>query len=144
MNEAGDSNPFAPPPEPGERVPTPPAASAPGFYGGQSTAGAGAPAAPNRSATAAVGPGAPGTFPARPSTNVSAIIAFVMSLLGIIPVVSIIAVILGHRALIAVGRTGEAGGGLARAALVMGYLGILGWAILIVFTTSFGIASTAA
>jgi hypothetical protein len=55
--------------------------------------------------------------------NTSATIAFVLSLLGLVltPVVDIAAVIVAHHALGTIRRTGEAGAGLAKAALVIGY-----------------------
>jgi len=67
---------------------------------------------------------APAGYPAAPRvTNSSATIAFVLSLLGLVltPVVDIAAVIVGHHALGTIRRTGEAGAGLATAALAIGY-----------------------
>jgi uncharacterized membrane protein len=57
------------------------------------------------------------------ATNSSATIAFVLSLLGLVltPVVDVAAVIVGHYALRTIRRTGEAGAGLAKAALGIGY-----------------------
>ncbi len=57
------------------------------------------------------------------ATSTSATIAFVLSLLGLVltPVVDIAAVIVGHYALATIRRTGQAGAGLAKAALVIGY-----------------------
>jgi uncharacterized membrane protein len=66
----------------------------------------------------------PSGYPAAPqAANASATIAFVLSLLGLVftPVVDIAAVIVGHHALRTIRRTGEAGAGLAKAALGIGY-----------------------
>jgi peptidyl-prolyl cis-trans isomerase B (cyclophilin B) len=59
--------------------------------------------------------------------NTSATIAFVLSLLGLVftPIVDVAAVIVGHHALSTIRRTGEAGAGLAKAALAIGY-GLIG------------------
>lgn len=54
-------------------------------------------------------------------TNTMAIVAFVCSF-----VVSIVAIILGHVALAQIKRTGEDGRGFAVAALVLGYIGLVG------------------
>src|SRR5512143_3440865 len=66
----------------------------------------------------------PARYPAAPRVaNTSATIAFVLALLGLVlaPVVDIAAVIVGHHALGTIRRTGEAGAGLAKAALAIGY-----------------------
>ena len=66
----------------------------------------------------------PAGYPVAPRVaNTSATIAFVLSLLGLVftPVVDIAAVIVGHHALSTIRRTGEAGAGLAKAALAIGY-----------------------
>jgi uncharacterized membrane protein len=66
----------------------------------------------------------PAGYPAAPrAANTSASIAFVLSLLGLVltPVVDVAAVIVGHHALSTIRRTGEAGAGLAKAALAIGY-----------------------
>jgi len=55
-------------------------------------------------------------------TNGLAIAAFVMSLLCC----NVLAVIFGHIALSQINRTGEGGKGLATAALIIGYLSIIG------------------
>lgn len=60
--------------------------------------------------------------------NPWAIASLVLGLLG----TAILAVIAGHVALSQIGRTGERGTGLAIAGLVLGYLEIVGYAILIV------------
>jgi Domain of unknown function (DUF4190) len=59
-------------------------------------------------------------------TNPSAVAALVCGILticGLFPAV-IAALILGHRALRQIRRTGEAGYGLAKAGLILGYLGL--------------------
>ena len=55
-------------------------------------------------------------------TNSLAIAAFVMSLLCC----NVLAVIFGHIAISQINRTGEGGKGLATAALIIGYLSIIG------------------
>ena len=75
--------------------------------------------------------------PAAPRTNsfaVAALVCGILAFCGLGPI-AIVAVVLGHRALSQIRRTGEDGYGLARAGLVLGYvalaLGVL--ALLIVF-----------
>lgn len=60
-------------------------------------------------------------------TNTLAIIALIASFF-----ISIVGVVLGHIALSQIKRTGEGGRGLAIAALVIGYLGILFAIILVI------------
>jgi hypothetical protein len=64
--------------------------------------------------------------PAARRTNSSAIAALVCGILafcGLAPI-AIVAVILGHKALTQIRRTGEHGYGLAKAGLVLGYLAL--------------------
>ncbi|MFD5599286.1 DUF4190 domain-containing protein [Leucobacter sp. NPDC058333] len=56
--------------------------------------------------------------------NTYAVVAFVLAFL-----VSVAAVVLGHIALAQIRRTHERGWGLAAAALILGYLGVIGGAI---------------
>ena len=58
------------------------------------------------------------TIPQSPSTNGLAIASFVTSLFGL----TILAVIFGHVAKSQIARTGQGGGGLATAGLVIGYI----------------------
>lgn len=80
-----------------------------------------------------------GTVPANERWNVLAIVGFVLAF-----VVSLGAVICGHIALSQIKRTGEKGRGLAIAALVLGYLGILLgliWIALIIAAVAAGVSS---
>ena len=86
--------------------------------------------------------------PAARRTNPSAIAALVCGILafcGLGPI-AIAAVILGHKALRQIRRTGEDGHGLAKAGLVLGYLalalGVL--SLLMIFGLSHGVAGTSA
>lgn len=88
----------------------------------------------------------PAGYPPAPRvTNSSATIAFVLSLLGLVftPIVDIAAVIVGHHALRTIRRTGEAGAGLAKAALAIGY-GLIGvGALVTAFVVAMLVGSTA-
>jgi uncharacterized membrane protein len=79
------------------------------------------------------------------STNSSATIAFVLALLGLVftPVVDIAAVIVGHHALATIRRTGEAGAGLAKAALAIGY-SLIGIGVLVVAFMAAAVAGSIA
>lgn len=73
--------------------------------------------------------------PAGPGTNVLAILSLIFSCLGvvlIVPVIgSIAGVVMGHLANKQIPSTGEQGAGLAKAGLIVGYIG-LGLAALVV------------
>jgi hypothetical protein len=56
-----------------------------------------------------------------PPTNVLAVMALVFALIG----GTVVAVVLGHIAVSQIGRTGERGEGMAKAALVIGYLSLV-------------------
>ncbi len=73
---------------------------------------------------------------ALPPTNGSAIAAFVLSLFGVVPLVSIVAIILGRFAQSTVSRTGEGGYGLAKAAVIIGIVGVALWLLVIVFVAA--------
>ena len=82
-----------------------------------------APAAPAYAAPA-YAPGAPVA-----KWNVLAIVSLVTSLLWI----SLVGVITGHLALSQIKKTGEQGHGLALAGVIIGYVGLLGGIIAIIF-----------
>lgn len=65
-------------------------------------------------------------------TNSNAVAALVFSLLWGFGLFSLGAVILGHVALHQIRRTGEGGNGLAVAGLILGYLGALPLAVMVV------------
>ena len=115
------SDPFLPPPAPQYAAPQP---YAPGY------------AQPAGTATPP---------PASATTNSSATIAFVLALLGLVltPVVDIAAVIVGHYALATIRRTGEAGAGLAKAALAIGY-SLIGIGVLVVAFVAAAVAGSIA
>lgn len=71
----------------------------------------------------------PYTAPPQGKTNVLAIVSLVLSILWI----SIPGVVCGHIALNQIKKTGENGRGLAIAGLVVGYVGILGGLLLVLF-----------
>ena len=74
-------------------------------------------------------PPAPATgYAPQAPLNALGIVAFVLSLCGF----NVIAVVLGHISLSQIKRTGERGSGFAIAALVIGYLTLLGILLLIV------------
>jgi len=76
-------------------------------------------------------PGAhvPTPTPQRPPLNGAALFSFIASLLGLAMVVpiagSIIGIIFGKRAMDQVDESGERGGGLAQAAVIFGYFGLV-------------------
>ena len=77
----------------------------------------------------------PGYAPAAPPTNQKALISMILGIVGltIVPILaSIPAVILGHMSRKEIARTGESGGGMATAGLIMGYIGSIGYIIAIV------------
>ncbi len=95
---------------------------------------------------AAPPPHVPAYAPTPPAaTNTSATIAFVLALLGLVltPVVDIAAVIVGHHALATIRKTGEAGAGLAKAALAIGY-SLIGIGTLVVVFVAAAIAGSVA
>jgi hypothetical protein len=59
------------------------------------------------------------TLPPSGKTNTLAIVAFVLSFIASVP-----AIVLGHIALVQIGRKNESGHGLAVAALWIGYVGL--------------------
>jgi hypothetical protein len=79
---------------------------------------------------------APPTAPApsgQAKTNTLAIVALIVSLVQCIPIVSpVAAVILGHIAMKQIRERSEGGRGLAIAALILGYLGLVVWIVLLV------------
>ena len=81
--------------------------------------------------TPAAQPAAPAYAPAAPGAkwNVLAIVSLVTSLLWI----SLVGVITGHLALSQIKKTGEQGHGLALAGVIIGYVGLLGGIIAIIF-----------
>jgi len=133
-----------PPPEPPAGPPT--EYGPPPGYSPQSEYAA-PPTAPQPAYAAPPNPYAPPQYSATPApvTNTSAVIAFVLSLLGLVftPIVDIAAVILAHHALSTTRRTGQAGAGLAKAALVIGYSLIVAGAALTAFLASMIAASVA-
>lgn len=58
-----------------------------------------------------------------PPTNTEAVASLIFSLLWIFGIGSIAAIIFGHYAIREIRRTGERGDGLAKAGLILGYLG---------------------
>ncbi|BAU99720.1 DUF4190 domain-containing protein [Aurantimicrobium minutum] len=86
-------------------------------------------------AAEAAAPAAPTvTVVSSEKTNTLSIVALVAGIVGLtfIPfLASIVAVVTGHMARAEVRRTGEQGGGLALAGLIMGYVGI-GLAVLVI------------
>ena len=77
--------------------------------------------------------------PATARYNVLAIVGFVLAFF-----VSIGAVICGHIALSQIKRTGERGHGLALAAVILGYLGILVgiiWIVVVIAAVAAGVSS---
>jgi hypothetical protein len=78
--------------------------------------------------------GAPDTPYGVPTTGATtspwAIVALVLGLMG----TAVVAVVVGHVALAQIRRTGQGGAGLAIAGLVLGYLEIVAYAVLIIWT----------
>jgi len=73
-------------------------------------------------------------YPAQAITNRFAIMALIFSLIGFVIVpLGVVGIVLGHRALYEIKKTGEGGKGAAIAALVIGYLEILGSILFVVF-----------
>lgn len=74
--------------------------------------------------------------PARP-TNVLAIVSMVASIvgfLGFFPIFgSIAGVVTGHMATKQIAQSGEQGAGMAKAGLIVGYVGLALWALLLIF-----------
>jgi hypothetical protein len=81
-------------------------------------------------------------YPAQAVTNRFAIMALIFSLAGfIVGVLTIVGIILGHRSLSEIKRTGEGGKGAATAALIIGYLQLGGWVVLIGLYVLFALAA---
>ncbi len=104
--------------EPIDQQPTPPAhpAAPPGY--------------------AAPAPGAPayGYAPVSAPTNQKALLSMIFGIVGLtlVPILaSIVAVVLGHMSRKEIERTGEPGRGMSTAGLVMGYIGSVGYLVLI-------------
>lgn len=142
-------DPFAPPPPAASYPVTPPGYAAPPLSPTHQPAAAYPPAVayppPGPAFSPAPVTGPAGYPPAPRATNSSATIAFVLSLLGLVftPIVDIAAVIVGHHALRTIRRTGEAGAGLAKAALAIGY-GLIGvGALVTAFIVAMLVGSTA-
>jgi hypothetical protein len=91
-------------------------------------------------------PPAPYSFqPAAQSTNGMAIASLVCGIGQIVggPIAGIAAIVLGHQARRRIRLTGEQGDGLAVTGLVLGYIGTVGLALLVILAFLFlGIAST--
>lgn len=69
---------------------------------------------------------------ARPTTNVDAVASLVFSLLWLAGLGSIAGIILGHYAHRRIRKTGQRGDGLATAGLVLGYLGLIPHATILI------------
>ena len=141
MTEPTGQQPYdASQPTPYESAPPPPAYQAPGYQ---------APAAPGYPTPAGPGyqqPGyqAPGyqqaayyqqPYQAGPATNQKALLSMIFGIVGLtlVPILaSIAAVVLGHMSRKEIERTGEGGRGMSTAGLVMGYIGSVGYLVLIV------------
>jgi len=88
-------------------------------------------------------PPAPAPYPfattAQPATNGMAIASLVCGIGQIVggPIAGIAAVILGHQARRRIRQTGEQGDGMAVAGLILGYIGTVGLALLIVLALLF-------
>jgi hypothetical protein len=83
-------------------------------------------------------------YPAQAVTNRFAIMALIFSLAGfVVGVLTIVGIILGHRSLSEIKRTGEGGKGAATAALIIGYLQLGGWVVLIGLYALFALAAGA-
>lgn len=71
----------------------------------------------------------PGPATRRPPLNNASVFALVLSLLGLamlVPIAgSIIGIVFGNRAMDQVEQTGERGGGMAQAAVIFGYFGLV-------------------
>ena len=100
-----------------------------GMGGGYSGGEAPPPGAPG----GAPPPGAPGGQPRPGSTNSLAIVSLILGIAWLGWIGSILAVVLGHVSLSQIKKTGQSGKGMAIAGLVLGYVGILTGALVIVF-----------
>ncbi|WP_165964507.1 MmpS family transport accessory protein, partial [Actinomadura sp. KC216] len=83
-------------------------------------------------------PGAPGGQPRPGGTNTLAIASLVLGITWLCWIGSILAVVLGHVSLSQIKRTGQSGRGMAIAGLILGYIGILAGAIVIIFFVALG------
>ncbi|MFI0410800.1 MmpS family transport accessory protein [Actinomadura sp. 3N508] len=83
-------------------------------------------------------PGAPGGQPRPDGTNTLAIASLVLGITWLCWIGSILAVVLGHVSLSQIKRTGQSGRGMAIAGLILGYIGILAGAIVVVFFVALG------
>ena len=84
-------------------------------------------------------PGPPGPWQASQRTNrlaVAALVCGIGQLVVFLPA-TIIAIVLGHKARREIRQTGEQGDGLARAAILLGYIG-LGLTVLVVLVVALG------
>lgn len=73
-----------------------------------------------------------------PKTNVLAIIALVSGIVGLFfGLFSLAAVVMGHIAMSQIKKTGESGRGMAVAALILGYVGIVLGIIVVIFSIVF-------
>lgn len=94
----------------------------------------------------------PGGYPGYgpPPTNAMSVAALVAGIVGwtVLPLVaSIVAVVLGHMARAQIRRTGEQGGGLALAGLILGYtgtvvMGVIAVAVVLLFAAALGATVT--
>ena len=78
----------------------------------------------------------PAVYVAAPPTNSLAVVSLVAGILSwlLCPIVAaIVAVVTGHLARSQIRTSGESGGGLAIAGLVLGYVHLLVWAVIAVF-----------
>lgn len=83
-------------------------------------------------------------YPAQAVTNRFAIMALIFSLTGfVVGALTIVGIILGHRSLSEIKRTGEGGRGAATAALIIGYLQLGGWVVIIGLYVLFALATSA-
>jgi hypothetical protein len=92
---------------------------------------------------------APGGYYAAPSTptNVLAVVSMISSILGFfaIPIVgSIAGVVMGHIARKQIVQTGEQGAGMAKAGLIVGYVGLGLWVLGIIAYIAFFVIIIAA
>lgn len=100
-----------------------------GMGGGYS----GGKAPPPESPGGAPPPGAPGGQPRPGSTNSLAIVSLILGITWLGWIGSIMAVVLGHVSLSQIKKTGQSGKGMAIAGLVLGYIGILTGALVLIF-----------
>jgi hypothetical protein len=82
-------------------------------------------------------PGAPRGQPQPGSTNALAIVSLILGITWLGWLGSILAVIFGHVSLSQIKRTGQSGRGMAIAGLVLGYLGIVIGAVVVIFLVVF-------